>query len=310
MPSEALCFIWKAYRKASSNISHQLGAFLALVAVAAEEKATVHVQESTFASSSPGHSSAYFVQFTCVRAACMEGHWISRHEIWSLCCYRDSHLLQAPLSQKSLWQPCCVERQLPRQAPQKGAGAEAMGKVQQIKSFSWHWPVAGGKMSRKSRDSAQHLCTVRATCDCTDRRQRRQGPAPTEETLLQRVHCCKVCSSPGGSWTAARWEICSLSRLWTAVWHWEGPSTAPVPLGISAGFIQARLSFLSAAGKHLQGGDLKEGEEVPYSFSHLCIFADVKNGGSTFIVKFDFIFHCVENGRTFCVVLILAGRKH
>lgn len=77
MPSEVLCFIWEIYRKASSNISHQLGAFLALVAVAAEEKATVHMQENNFASSIPGLSSACFVQLTCVCAACIEWNLIS-----------------------------------------------------------------------------------------------------------------------------------------------------------------------------------------------------------------------------------------
>lgn len=98
------------------------------------------------------------------------------------------------------------------------------------------------------------------------------------------------------------------------VWHWEGPSAALVPLAISAGFIQACLSFLSEAGKHLEGGDVKEGEEVPYSFLQLPFLSLLlcENGGSTFMIKCDFIFLCNENGRIFCTVFsfFLAWRKY
>lgn len=62
-------------------------------------------------------------------------------------------------------------------------------------------------------------------------------------------------------------------------------------------WIHPGLTFISVSSrKALKGGNLKE-EEVPYSFLHLlCIFANIKDGGSTFVIKCDLIFHCVENG--------------
>lgn len=132
--------------------------------------------------------------------------------------------------------------------------------------------------------------------------------------MLRREDVARYTAPCVGSWTATWWEFCSFSRLWTAVWHWEGPSTALLPLGISAGFIQAWLSFLSAAGRHLEGGGVKEGEEVLYSFLQLLFLSSLfwENEGSTFMMKCDFIFLCTENGRIFCTdfTFFLAWRKH
>lgn len=109
------------------------------------------------------------------------------------------------------------------------------------------------------------MCTVTAVCDYKGRRQRRSELFVIAETCWG-DYAARYMAFWVGSWTAARWEFCSLSQLWTAVWYWEGPSTALVPLGICTWFIQAWFSFLSAVGKHKKCGGVKEQDKVSYSY--------------------------------------------
>lgn len=105
------------------------GCFFDAVSVAARKKATVHMQESNFASCSTGHISAYIMQLTCACTARMERHCISRHDTLSLWHYQGSLLLQGPWSQKPSRQPCCVERWLSKSAHGKGE----LGQMQSVK---------------------------------------------------------------------------------------------------------------------------------------------------------------------------------
>lgn len=101
------------------------------MALAAKEEATVPLQESNFASSRPEHSSAYFLQLT-----------LSVQHAWS---DTESEGMKSDLSAiiktpiyyrlyclKILMTTLC-RKAISKQALQKGAGAEAVVKGQQMK---------------------------------------------------------------------------------------------------------------------------------------------------------------------------------
>lgn len=143
------------------------------------------MQESNFASSSSGRISASVMQLTCACTACME--WQRRLKAWHL---NSLALSRLPFTTGSTVSKILKTTLLCGKAPIKAgtwkgrAGADAVSKAQQIKGFGWHWPAAGGTVGRRSRD-ARHLCTMRAVCDYTGRRQRRYGPIVIVETCWE-----------------------------------------------------------------------------------------------------------------------------
>lgn len=82
----------KSSQKSFFIASHQLGAFFTLPAAAARRKATVHMQEGNFASSSTRHLSVP----VCLHSM----HGVTSHVKADLWHCQGSHLLQGPLSQK------------------------------------------------------------------------------------------------------------------------------------------------------------------------------------------------------------------
>ena len=129
-------------------------------------------------------------------------HWVTLHlKAWYLISLALSRLLftTGPIVSKILKTTLLCRKAAIKVSTWKGgAGAEAVSKAQKIKSFGWHWRVAGGTMGRSSR--AHRLCTMRAVCDYTGRRQRRYGPIVIVET---------------------RWEESMLLGIWRSGWGAE-----------------------------------------------------------------------------------------
>lgn len=82
-------------------------------------------------------------------------------------------------------------------------------------------------MSRRRRGAAQHLCTMGAACDCTGRRQRREGPTVTEETMLQREY---TAARYVGLWVGAKLQHGGRSAAFQGFELWCGIGRGPALL--------------------------------------------------------------------------------